>query len=217
MPLLTIMDIVDWGLTHYADALARQKNYVERRIKNEVPDALFFTEHFSVYTIGRRMQAMQHLMISVKACEKKGIAVLETNRGGDITYHTPGQLVIYPVVNWGMQRDLHLYLRLLESVIINGLQLLGVKADRRDKKTGIWVGNHKIAAIGIAAKQWVLYHGVAININNDLSGFSDIIPCGIHPEEGGVTSLQLLLNRPLDMNWVKNAFRLEFCKIFGQE
>lgn len=211
------MHIIDWGMTHYEDALNRQKIYLEQRIQKQVPDGLFFTEHFPVYTVGRRLNAHQNLLISPEICAQKNISIIETNRGGDITYHNPGQLVIYPIIDWSHHRDLHQYLRLLESITINTLQHFDIHAHTRENKTGIWVENNKIAAIGIAVKQWVVYHGIAININNDLSGFQNIIPCGIKAKEGGITSIQQLILSQIDLQIIKNTFILEFCKIFRQK
>ena len=179
--------IEDWGRTPYAEAFARQRELVARRIAGEVADTLVLTEHEPVFTIGVRSGAAQHLLFDPAQLAAAGIAVEETNRGGDITYHGPGQLVGYPIIDWSARRDLHAYLRLLEDVLIAVAGQFGLQADRRAGKTGIWLETRKLAAIGVAVKRWVTYHGFALNVAPDLAHFAGIVPCGI--TDGTVTSL----------------------------
>ncbi|KXU34077.1 lipoate--protein ligase [Cephaloticoccus primus] len=185
-PALTVLD---WGRTPYAEALARQEALLAQRIAGEIGDTLVFTEHEPVFTLGRRSGADAHLLWGETERAKKGIALAQTNRGGDITYHGPGQIVGYPIVSLDARRDLHAYLRLIEQVLINTVGALGLAASRRGGLTGIWIGERKIAAIGVAVKRWVAYHGFALNVAPDLSHFGGIIPCGISPAQGSVTSL----------------------------
>lgn len=205
----------DWGLTTYAVAYKRQLLAVNQRINGETADQLIFTEHPPTYTYGVRAGAEDNLLLSKDAIQTKGIAVESTNRGGDITYHGPGQLVGYPILSLQERRDLHAYLRDLEQVIINALGYIGLAAARRPGKTGIWMHTRKIAAIGIAVKQWVTYHGFAINMNNDLTPFKDIVPCGIAAHEGSVTSIERELNITIDMQELKTVVAQEFWGVFG--
>jgi len=180
---------MDWGRTAYADALARQEALVAQRIADEISDTLIFTEHDPVFTLGRRMGAEQHLLWGEAERTSRGIALAQTSRGGDITYHGPGQIVCYPIVSLDARRDLHAYLRFLEQVLINTVGTLGLAASRRDGLTGIWIGERKIAAIGVAVKRWIAYHGFALNLAPDLAHFGGIVPCGIAPTQGSVTSI----------------------------
>jgi len=206
---------IDWGLTPYKEAYERQLDLVRQRQSNAITDQLIFTEHPPTYTLGVRKGAEAHLLTSRDVLQEQGIEVVKTNRGGDITYHGPGQLVGYPILSLAGRRDLHAYLRTLEQVIINSLGCLGLAASRRPEKTGIWLQDRKIAAIGIAVKKWVTYHGFAINVNNDLSPFHHIIPCGIASEEGTVTSMQRELGQAIDMQALKTIVGSEFWRLFG--
>lgn len=181
--------VEDWGRTHYDDALARQLEMLEQRLTGTRGDTLVFTEHEPVFTLGLRAGASAHLLWSESQLQAAGVTVRQTNRGGDITYHGPGQLVAYPIVSLEPQRDLHAYLRFLEDVLIDTVATFGLTAHRRQGKTGIWIEHRKVAAIGVAARRWVAYHGIALNVSPDLGHFAGIIPCGIDATEGSVTSL----------------------------
>jgi lipoyl(octanoyl) transferase len=204
---------VDWGRTRYTPAWRRQEELVARRLAGEIGDTLVFTEHEPVYTIGVRLGAARNLLWDAAELARRGIALAETNRGGDITYHGPGQIVGYPIVDLTARRDLHAYLRFLEQVLINAVGSLGLAADRRAGKTGIWLGPRKIAAIGVAVKRWVTYHGFALNVNTDLTPFAGIVPCGI--TDGTVTSLQQELGRAVDLAEAKQVLAAEFWGQFG--
>jgi len=179
----------DWGRTDYRAALARQAVLLESRKLGTAPDTLVFTEHNPVFTLGARLGANKNVLWDAAALKKHGIEVIETNRGGDVTYHGPGQIVGYPIVSLEPRRDLHAYLRALEQTIINTLGNLGLATSRKKDQTGVWVGSKKIAAIGVAAKSWIAWHGFALNVDGDLSPFSGIIPCGLDPKLNKVTSL----------------------------
>jgi lipoyl(octanoyl) transferase len=179
---------VDWGRTNYRAAVARQAALVEAR-KNGAADTLVFTEHEPVFTLGARRGAAQNVLWDAATLAARGIEVVESNRGGDVTYHGPGQLVGYPIVSMEPRRDLHEYLRVLEQTLINALGSLGLAAARRNGQTGVWVGRRKIAAIGVAVRSWVAWHGFALNVDCDLAAFTGIVPCGLGPEVGEVTSL----------------------------
>jgi len=183
------MTTLDWGRTRHPDAQRRQEELVAQRIAGEVGDTLVFTEHDPVFTLGLRKGAADHLVWDESQRQAAGVEVVQTNRGGDITYHGPGQLVGYPIVSLDAHRDLHAYLRFLEQVVINTLGKLGLAASRRPGKTGIWLADRKIAAIGVAVRRWVTYHGFAVNVAPDLAHFDGIVPCGIAASEGKVTSM----------------------------
>ncbi|WP_052362214.1 lipoyl(octanoyl) transferase LipB [Geminisphaera colitermitum] len=205
-----VVEVVDWGRTRYEAAWRAQDEWVARRIAGVAADTLVFTEHDPVYTIGLRSGAEQHLVWEEAALAAEGIEVVKTNRGGDITYHGPGQIVGYPIVSLSPRKDLHAYLRFLEQVLINSVGALGLVASRREGKTGIWIGQRKIAAIGVAVKRWVAYHGFALNVNTRLRHFGGIVPCGISATDGSVTSLQAELGREHDMEAVRQLLAGEF-------
>ena len=206
-------DTVDWGRTAYREAWDRQLELVARRRAGDCPDTLVLTEHEPVFTIGARPGAEQHLVWTGQMLQQQGIEVVKTNRGGDITYHGPGQVVGYPVISLQEKRDLHGYLRDLEEVLIRTVAHFGIAATRREGKTGIWIGERKIAAIGVAVKTWITYHGFALNVNPDLSHFAGIVPCGI--TDGTVTSLEQECPSPPLMGQVKARLKTEFWSVFG--
>lgn len=202
---------LDWGHTVYDDAWQRQNGLVARRNSGEIADTLVLTEHDPVYTLGVRKDSAQHLIWDVDELARRGITVTQSNRGGDITYHGPGQIVGYPIVNLTPRKDLHAYLRLIEQVLINTVGTFGLAADRRAGKTGIWLGTRKIAAIGVAVKKWTAYHGFALNVNPDLTPFSGIVPCGI--TDGTVTSMQVELGHAVPLAEVKQVVSTEFWRL----
>ena len=210
--LKSSIEIIDWGRTHYDNALDRQHALVDQRLAGMIGDTLVFTEHDPVYTIGRRKNASQHLLWDQPKLDAERIHVVNTNRGGDITYHGPGQIVGYAIISLDKKRDLHLYLRTLEEIVIRTLATFGLNASRCPGKTGIWLDMRKICAIGVAVRTWVTYHGFALNINPDLNHFSGIVPCGI--TEGSVTSLQKELGEAIDPEIVKKRLAVEFKNIF---
>jgi len=202
---------LDWGRTRYAAAWRSQDELVARRIAGEVGDTLVLTEHEPVFTVGLRAGADANLVWAADRLAREGIEVVKTNRGGDITYHGPGQIVGYPIVSLAPRKDLHAYLRFLEQVLINSLAHLGLpSATRREGKTGIWLGPRKIAALGVAVRRWVAYHGFALNVSPDLRHFGGIIPCGIAATDGTVTSLQAELGHPVALPDVKRILANEF-------
>ena len=205
---------LDWGRTGYAAAWKQQEELVTRRVAGEIGDTLVFTEHNPVYTLGVRRESGEHMVWDEAELQRRGIEVVQTNRGGDITYHGPGQIVGYPIVSLAPRKDLHAYLRFLEQVLINTVGTLGLAADRRAGKTGIWLGTRKIAAIGVAVKKWTTYHGFALNVNTDLTPFSGIVPCGI--TDGTVTSMKAELGRELDPNEVKKILATEFWQMLPE-
>ncbi|HYT04875.1 MAG TPA: lipoyl(octanoyl) transferase LipB [Gemmatimonadales bacterium] len=168
------VEVVRAGLVPYAVALEWQRAFAQDRIDGQLPhDTLLLLEHPPVVTLGRSSQPA-HLL------SPDGVEVFEVERGGDTTYHGPGQLVGYPIFDLaGYRRDLHWYLRTLEHALIDALAELGIPAERNIGHTGVWTRGRKIASIGIHVKQWVTWHGFALNVTTDLSAFDRIVPCGI--------------------------------------
>lgn len=188
------------GLSSYSAVRELQLELVEKRARGEIPDTVLFLEHEPVITRGRGLQftgEVRERHMPAPALLPAGTAYCESERGGDLTYHGPGQLVVYPIIKLDGQspswpkHDVSGYLRRLELIFIDELGSLGLKAEARTQATGVWVGAKKVASIGIAVKKWVTYHGIAINVINDLSPFSLISPCGFSPEV--MTSLKTLL------------------------
>jgi len=205
---------LDWGRTAYAAGWKQQDELVAQRNTGEIGDTLVFTEHDPVYTMGVRRGAEQNLIWNAAELERRGIALVQSNRGGDITYHGPGQIVGYPIINLTPRKDLHAYLRFVEQVLINTVGTFGLAADRRAGKTGIWLGPRKIAAIGVAVKKWTTYHGFALNVNPDLAPFSGIVPCGI--TDGTVTSMKAELGHDLALTEVKRVLAAEFWRMLPE-
>ena len=208
-----MLEIVDWGRTAYSEAFERQKALVLLRRNDQAHDTLIFTEHDPVYTTGLRKGAATHLIWSREEIARRGIEYVESNRGGDITYHGPGQIVGYPIMSLQRRKDLHAYLRDLEEVVIRTLASFGLDTRRRQGKTGIWLDARKICAIGVAVKTWITYHGFALNVHPDLDHFCGIVPCGI--TDGSVTSMQAQLGRPVDAAAVKTRLAVEFKQVFA--
>lgn len=206
---------LDWGRTRYAEALDRQLALVGQRLAGTLGDTLVFTEHEPVFTIGLRGGAAAHLTWTAEQLTREGVSVAETNRGGDITYHGPGQIVGYPIVSLAERRDLHAYLRLLEQVLIDSLAPFGLAAARRPGLTGIWIGQRKIAALGVASRRWIAYHGFALNVQPNLAHFGGIVPCGISAAEGTVTSMAAELGHRVEEQPVKEALASNFWRLWA--
>ncbi len=213
---LPVPATLDWGRTRYDAARGMQDTLVAQRIAGEIGDTLVFTEHEPVFTLGLRRESEQHLVWNDAQLARQGVEVVKTNRGGDITYHGPGQIVGYPIVSLAARQDLHAYLRFLEQVLINSVGSLGLAAARREGKTGIWLGPRKIAAIGVAVRRWVAYHGFALNVSPDLAHFTGIVPCGISATDGTVTSLQAELGRAVELAEVKAVLAREFWRLWPE-
>jgi lipoate-protein ligase B len=173
---LTVRDL---GRRPYGEVLVRQRDLAEARIAGRVGDTLLLVEHPPVVTLGRGWRASS-LPLDPDALRTRGIEVFEIERGGDVTYHGPGQLVGYPILDLqGLKPDLHWYLRQLEEALIRALAHLDIPAERNTGYTGVWTRGRKIASIGIHVRQWVTWHGFALNVTTDLSPFDLIVPCGI--------------------------------------
>ena len=204
------------GHVPYSKALEIQLDFLERRKKDEIEDTLLLLEHPPTFTIGRRGN-MGNLLAAEEALNKEGISLEVISRGGDITFHGPGQLVGYPIIDLNnMGRDVHKYLRALEEVIIKALENYSIKARRLEGITGVWVKWHKIASIGVGVKRWITYHGFALNVNTDLSYFDKIVPCGIPDVQ--ITSVQrwLAQREEIDMTDVEDSVVSAFSKVFNR-
>ncbi|MFH1552132.1 MAG: lipoyl(octanoyl) transferase LipB [Candidatus Omnitrophota bacterium] len=203
------MEIRDLGIVRYEDVLETQNDLLSKRIAGEIPDTLIMVEHDPVVTLGR--VAEEDSIIDKDFFEKKGISVISTGRGGKITYHAPGQLVLYPILSLSeKRRDIGFYIDFLEKTTANGLRRMCVAAERIKKRRGVWVGWKKIAFIGVAVKRWVTFHGVAINLNNDITPFTRIHPCG--QSDIRVTSAKECLGREVNMSEAKKIFAEQFTK-----
>ncbi len=204
------------GVVPYGDALELQKNLVELRKANEIPDQLLLLEHPPVITLGvKTRNDRTHVVATPETLEDEGVEVFESGRGGDVTYHGPGQLVGYPIMDLRPDRcDVHRYVRDLEEMLIRVAAGFGVAADRSPGLTGVWVGNEKLAAIGVRIARWVTSHGFALNVSTNLAHFNLIVPCGI--TDKGVTSLERLTNRRVDMDEVSDAAQEAFAAVFDR-
>lgn len=202
------------GIIDYRDAQARQEALVAERPR-WAHDLLVLLEHPPVITLGRN-SSRQHLLWTDEALQASGIDCLATRRGGDITLHNPGQLVGYPIVDLNhFNRDLHLYLRRLEEILICTLSDFGLSAHTLPGKTGVWIGERKIASIGVAVRHWISYHGFALNIDNDLGIFQAIVPCGL--ENVTMTSMARELAGPVDKHQVAAGLIRHFGRILQRK
>ena len=206
------MDVRRLGLVPYEEAWALQNRLADGRRGGILPDSLILLEHPHTYTIGRR-GTREHVYLSEEELTRRGITCLEVDRGGDVTYHGPGQLVGYPILDLGPQADVGRYLRNLEGCLINVLADFGIAAGRLDGYTGVWLGDRKIAAIGVKVSQDVTTHGFALNVSTDLSLFTHILACGI-PDKG-VTSMAVELGRAPAMSNVEDAVVAHFMTRFA--
>lgn len=209
------VQVVNLGLTDYGSTWDLQRKIFDFRVEGKISDVLLLNEHYHVYTIGKSGND-DHLLANDEELKKSGAEVYRIDRGGDVTYHGPGQLVGYPILSLNnYYLDIHRYLRDIEEVIIRTLAEFGIQGQRDEKYTGVWVNNEKIAAIGVKVSHWVTMHGFALNVNTDLSYFERIIPCGIFHK--GVTSIERLLGRKVKMNDVTEKIIQKFQEVFSVE
>ncbi len=212
---MIICQVERLGLVDYAEGLELQKRLVAQRKAHATSDTLLLLEHPHVYTLGRNARR-ENLLVTPEFLRKIEAQVIETDRGGDITYHGPGQLVGYPIFDLTQhRRDVAWYMRSLEEVFIRVTGDFGVQAARIAGLTGVWVGDEKILALGVHITRWITSHGFAFNVNTDLRYFEWIIPCGLR--EKGVTSLKKLLGRSIGMEEVIDRVTERFGEVFGME
>src|SRR5262245_24030000 len=203
------------GVVPYDEGLHIQERAVERLRSGEAPEQLLLLEHPHVFTLGRGADS-SNILADRQQLESNSVEVHETGRGGDVTYHGPGQLVGYPIMDLKPDRcDVHRYVRDIEEVLIRTIADFGVIGGRIPGLTGVWVENEKIGAIGVRIARWITSHGFALNVNTDLSYFKMIVPCGI--TDRGVTSLARLLGEPVDVQRVASLAARYFGEVFGRD
>jgi len=209
---------VHWlGTVPYADGVDLQKRLVEQRKAGAIPDQLLLLEHPPVITLGVKTRDNRtHIIATPQMLEVEGVEVVESGRGGDVTYHGPGQLVGYPIIDLRPDRcDVHRYVRDLEEVLIRAVSTFGVVAERMPGLTGVWVGDNKLAAIGVRIARWITSHGFALNVATNLEHFNLIVPCGI--SDKGVTSLEQLTGQSLTVQSITPAIIDAFAAVFDCE
>lgn len=207
---------VRWlGRMAYADGLALQERLVVQRRAGEIPDTLLLLEHPHVITLGTG-SSPEHVLVDQAERDLRGIELFETGRGGDVTYHGPGQLVGYPILDLKPDRkDLHRYLRDLEEVLIRACAVFGVEGERAEGLTGVWTAGGKVAAIGVRVSSgWITSHGFALNVHTELDYFGTIVPCGIHDRD--VTSLSRETGRHVGLEEVRGPVVQAFTQVFGR-
>jgi lipoyl(octanoyl) transferase len=229
MNALPEVKIINLGLVDYKEAWDIQEQYFRRAIDRKIArrkgedlpipsNYLILCEHPNVYTIGKSGK-VDNLLLSSEEVESKEASFYKINRGGDITYHGPGQLVVYPILDLEQFfTDIHKYMRLLEQAVINTLLKFDIQSSRIDGMTGVWLDSalptaRKICAMGVKSSRWVTMHGIGFNINTNLEFFSHIVPCGI--DDKAVTSMQNELGREIDMQEVETIIIDEFKSLFG--
>jgi lipoyl(octanoyl) transferase len=202
------------GIVAYGDALDLQQSLVTKRKSGAIPDQLLLLEHPPVITLGvKARNDRSHILATADELATEGVEVFESGRGGDVTYHGPGQLVGYPILDLRPDRcDVHRYVRDLEEVLIRAVRRYGIESTRSAGLTGTWVGNQKIAAIGVRIARWVTSHGFALNVSTNLAHFGLIVPCGL--SDKGVTSIEQLASGPVTMASVQNTISDAFSEVF---
>lgn len=220
----TVVQLHDCGLIHYQDALDMQTNYFQQMVSNKLNAVsnennmhLIVCEHSPVITLGKSGK-QTNLLLQKELLQQKGIEFFETNRGGDITFHGPEQIVMYPILDLDFFiTDVKQYMRNLESIAIQTLQTYNIEGERLEQETGVWVKQNqsynKICAFGVKMSRWITMHGLALNVNTNLDFFNYIVPCGI--ADKGVTSMQKELNQTIDKTIVKEQMINNFIKIFN--
>ena len=209
------LEVQDLGLVPYAEALALQSDLVCRPRAGDIPDQLLLLQHPHVITLGTA-SSRAHIVADQSRLQELGIDLVDVGRGGDVTYHGPGQLVGYPILDLEPDRkDVHRYLRDLESVLVHTLGEMGIQGEPVPDLTGVWVDGRKIAAIGVRISSgWITSHGFALNVSNDLSFFETIVPCGI--QDVSVTSVSQELGRPVGVPDILGIVSRAFSEVFGR-
>lgn len=207
--------LLELGVVPYAEAWELQKQLVAQRRADQIPDTLLLLEHPPTYTVGRS-GSLASVLLDTKARERAGIELFEVDRGGDATYHGPGQIVGYPIVDLRRRgNDVHAYLRSVEELLIRTLADFGLVGERDGRYTGVWVGGEKVAAIGVKVSGGVASHGFALNVDPDFAHWAGIVPCGIR--DRGVTSLKVLLGSAPDEWSVRTRLAKHAADVFELE
>ena len=203
-----MLQVQDLGVSSYKNTWELQKKLQIKRIENKIEDTLLLVEHEPVYTFGKNADE-NHLLQNYP----EDVKLFHIERGGDITFHGPGQLVGYPIMDLhNYKMSISWYMRALEEVIIRSLDKFGISADRKDGLTGVWVEDEKIAALGVRISRWVTMHGFALNVNTDLTYYDSIIPCGIF--DYGITSMEHILGEKQNMSKIKSILSAVFLDVF---
>ena len=203
------IEILDLGMQAYKESWIFQKELLNKRSNNEINDTLIFVEHEPVYTLGKNADE-NHILQNYP----ENVQTFHIERGGDVTFHGPGQLVGYPILDLrNYKKSISWYMRSLEDVIIDTLLEFNIKAVRKDRLTGVWYKDEKIAALGVRVSKWITMHGFSLNINPDLNYYKSIIPCGIF--EYGVTSMSKILDKNIDLELVKGILKIKFLDQFN--
>ncbi|NLB55847.1 MAG: lipoyl(octanoyl) transferase LipB [Lentisphaerae bacterium] len=199
----------------YKESLLEQEKLAIARLENRISDTILFLEHHAVITRGVRAKD-ENLLCSKEVLATKGIMLEDTPRGGDVTYHGPGQLVVYPIIKLSKPKaDIRGYINKLEEVAIKTVGKYNIDAFRRTGMTGVWTESGKIAAIGVRVKRWVVFHGMSLNVAPDLSHYDNIVPCGLNGEK--VTSLSKLLNTSIEVKQVRSTMADCFAEVFDRK
>ena len=212
---LAVHNLLGGGPVDYAAGLTLQRNLVAKRQQGEVSDTLLLLQHTPTVTFGKTTDP-RHLLLTPDEYAERGIALLATDRGGDVTYHGPGQLVVYPIIHLGEgNRDLHRYVRRLEDVVIQTAHAFGATgAGRAGWHAGVWVGDGYLAALGVKVSRWVTHHGIALNVTNEVqAGCATIVPCGVAGKS--VVSLGEVAKQPVSLFVVADTIIRQFCSVFG--
>lgn len=206
-----LLAIVDWGHLAYREAHERQLAVLKQRIAGEIDDTVFLVEHPHVYTYGRGSNFAE-LMPVTPVESRTPVELVPVERGGGVTYHGPGQLVAYPILDVRKTTgDMHKFLRWLEDVIILTIATWGLEGEHHPQHTGVWVQGRKIASLGVAVRQWISYHGIALNVSTDLRYFGAIHPCGLSPDV--MTSMEQLMGQSISLADVKSRFMEEIRRV----
>lgn len=204
--------VLELGLIEYQEAYHLQRNLHRQRVEGKISDVLLLLEHPPTITIGKS-GTLDHVLVSRERLAREGMSLFFTDRGGDATYHGPGQLVGYPIVDLRQRgKDLHGYVKKLEEVILRILRDFSIHGDRDECHPGVWVNGEEIAAIGLSLRNWVSMHGFALNINVDLNHFSFIHPCGFSDRQA--TSMSKILGSQVPMQDAANSLISHFCAVF---
>ena len=208
--------LVYWlGLIEYGDAYQIQRRLLRNRLAGRIPDTLLLLEHPPTITVGKSGK-LENILASQEQLARKGVSLVFIDRGGDVTYHGPGQIVGYPIIDLReREKDAHRYIRNLEEVIIRTLDDFAIKSGRDSGHAGVWVGDEEIAAIGLSLRKWVTMHGFALNVNTDLADFSLINPCGFTNRQA--TSISCLLGQEMPRKVVKERLLAHFAEVFDAQ
>jgi len=205
--------VLELGLIEYQEAYYLQRNLHRQRVEGKISDVLLLLEHLPTITIGKS-GTLDNVLVSRERLAQEGMSLFFTDRGGDVTYHGPGQLVAYPIVDLRQRgKDLHCYVEKLEEVILRTLMDFSIDGDRDECHPGVWVNEEEIAAIGLSLRKWVSMHGLALNINIDLEHFSFIHPCGFSDRRA--TSMSKILGSHVPMREAANSLISHFCEVFN--